>query len=81
MLLSLVPDQRGLRIIGSVANKLSVRDRELERGQMPALEEVVQVRGREGKLTIALLHCPIVTERSARSAWQLTPHAPGHAAS
>ena len=47
VLLALAADQLGLRIVDVGPSELPARDREPERREVLALEEVVQVRGRE----------------------------------
>ena len=56
MLFALALDEVGLRILVGRPLELVPRNRELELRQVLALEERVQVRGREEDVAVAMLH-------------------------
>ena len=56
MLVALALDEIGLRVLVGRPLELVPRDRELELRQVLALEERVQIRGREEDAAVALLH-------------------------
>ena len=66
VLIALASDELALRIVERRPYELAASNREIERGQMLALEEVVQIGRREDEISVAMLHTPIVTCRPRR---------------